>query len=36
LWITDPQEGKPGAVMPPTELTSEQLESLLDYLQALD
>jgi cytochrome c oxidase subunit II len=34
-WIADPQAFKPGAVMPPTELTSEELRSLVDYLETL-
>jgi cytochrome c oxidase subunit 2 len=33
--ITDPQAVKPGAVMPPTDLSPDQLEALLDYLQGL-
>ncbi|MBA3432382.1 MAG: c-type cytochrome, partial [Actinobacteria bacterium] len=36
LWITDPQEVKPGASMPPTDLSSQELEDLLDYLEQLD
>jgi cytochrome c oxidase subunit 2 len=36
LWITNPQDVKPGATMPPTELTPEELEALLDYLEQLD
>jgi cytochrome c oxidase subunit II len=35
-WITDPQGIKPGSVMPPTDLSSEQLEALLDYLEGLE
>lgn len=35
-WITDPRAIKPGALMPPTELTGEQLDALLDYLEGLD
>jgi cytochrome c oxidase subunit II len=35
-WITDPQEVKPGAVMPPTELSADELDALLDYLMSLD
>ena len=35
-WILDPQGVKPGAVMPPTELSSDDLEALLDYLESLD
>jgi cytochrome c oxidase subunit 2 len=34
-WISDPQSIKPGAVMPPTELTSEELSAVLDYLESL-
>jgi cytochrome c oxidase subunit II len=33
--ITDPQSVKPGVTMPPTSLSSEELDSLLDYLQQL-
>jgi cytochrome c oxidase subunit 2 len=36
LWITDPQRVKPGAVMPPTELSPADLDALLDYLDSLD
>jgi cytochrome c oxidase subunit II len=36
LWITDPQEVKPGAAMPPTQLSSDELSALLDYLEQLD
>jgi cytochrome c oxidase subunit II len=36
LWITDPQEVKPGASMPPTELSAQEREDLLDYLEQLD
>ena len=35
-FITDPQHVKPGATMPPTELTDDQLNDLLDYLEQLD
>ncbi|MGH8945271.1 MAG: cytochrome c oxidase subunit II [Acidimicrobiia bacterium] len=35
-WITDPQSIKPGAVMPPTQLSTEELEALLDYLESLE
>jgi cytochrome c oxidase subunit II len=35
-WIIDPQSVKPGAVMPPTEFTSDELDALLDYLEGLD
>jgi cytochrome c oxidase subunit 2 len=35
LFITDPQEVKPGAIMPPTEFTTEELDALLDYLESL-
>lgn len=34
-WILDPQNLKPGTQMPPTPLESEELESLLDYLESL-
>jgi cytochrome c oxidase subunit 2 len=34
--IVDPQALKPGVAMPPTELTEDELEDLLDYLQQLD
>jgi cytochrome c oxidase subunit 2 len=36
LWITDPQEVKPGAAMPPTDLSADELSDLLDYLEQLD
>ena len=35
-WIIDPQSAKPGAIMPPTELSSADLNALLDYLESLD
>jgi cytochrome c oxidase subunit II len=35
-WIIDPQSAKPGAIMPPTELSSADLDALLDYLEGLD
>jgi cytochrome c oxidase subunit II len=35
-WILDPQEVKPGAVMPPTDLSSDELNDLLDYLGQLE
>jgi cytochrome c oxidase subunit 2 len=35
-WITNPQAIKPGAVMPPTEITPEELAMLIDYLEGLD
>lgn len=34
-WILDPQGLKPGARMPPANLTGEELRDLLDYLQTL-
>jgi cytochrome c oxidase subunit II len=34
-WVVDPQGVKPGNLMPPTPLESEQLLDLLDYLEAL-
>jgi cytochrome c oxidase subunit 2 len=35
-WIVDPQGVKPGSAMPPTDLTAEELEALLDYLEQLE
>ncbi len=35
-WIADPQSIKPGAIMPPTQLSGEELEALLDYLESLE
>lgn len=35
-WIADPQQHKPGSRMPPSNLTSEQLSHLLDYLETLE
>jgi cytochrome c oxidase subunit II len=35
-WILDPQGVKPGAVMPPTDLSSGELNDLLDYLEQLE
>jgi cytochrome c oxidase subunit II len=34
-WILDPQHIKPGNFMPPTPLTPERLQALLDYLESL-
>jgi cytochrome c oxidase subunit II len=34
-WILDPQRMKPGTLMPPTELSGEDLEALISYLQSL-
>ena len=35
-FIVDPQSLKPGVSMPPTELTSEDLQALVDYLEQLN
>jgi len=35
LWLRDPQHVKPGATMPPTELSPSELQAVLDYLQGL-
>jgi cytochrome c oxidase subunit II len=34
-WITDPQAVKPGNLMPPAALTSDQLLDLIEYLEGL-
>jgi cytochrome c oxidase subunit 2 len=34
-WLTDPQHVKPGAIMPPTQLSSSQLQALVAYLDSL-
>jgi cytochrome c oxidase subunit 2 len=34
-WIKDPQESKPGNLMPPSYLAPDDLEALLDYLESL-
>jgi mono/diheme cytochrome c family protein len=34
-WILDPQHIKPGSLMPPTNLTGEELQALLAYLETL-
>jgi cytochrome c oxidase subunit 2 len=34
-WVVDAQAIKPGTLMPPNSLSSEDLQSLLDYLQSL-
>lgn len=35
-WITDPQHAKPGVIMPPnTQLSQQQLQGLIDYLDSL-
>jgi cytochrome c oxidase subunit 2 len=35
-WIVNPQNIKPGALMPPTELVGDELTSLLEYLSTLE
>jgi cytochrome c oxidase subunit 2 len=35
-FILNPQSAKPGATMPPTSLSPDELEALLDYLTQLD
>lgn len=35
-FIVDPQSLKPGAIMPPTELSSDELQALVDYLEQLE
>jgi cytochrome c oxidase subunit II len=35
-WILDPQQIKPGNAMPAVELTGEELQALLEYLNSLD
>ena len=35
-FVTDPQTEKPGAAMPPTELSAGELDALLDYLESLE
>jgi cytochrome c oxidase subunit 2 len=34
-WVVDAQSTKPGSLMPPMSLTSEDLQALVDYLQSL-
>jgi cytochrome c oxidase subunit II len=34
-WIIDPQAQKPGTRMPGTQISGDDLEALLDYLQSL-
>lgn len=34
-WVVDPQRIKPGAKMPPNQLSSDELHALLSYLQSL-
>jgi cytochrome c oxidase subunit II len=34
-FVADPQAIKPGAVMPPTELTADEMDALLDFLESL-
>jgi cytochrome c oxidase subunit 2 len=34
-WIVDPQRIKPGNKMPPNELSGEELNALLSYLESL-
>ena len=35
-WVVDPQEQKPGVVMPPTELPPDDLDALVAYLESLE
>jgi len=35
-FVSDPQSLKPGAIMPPTQLSSQELEALVDYLEQLE
>lgn len=35
-WIRDPHVAKPGAPMPPADLTDDDLDALLDYLEGLE
>jgi cytochrome c oxidase subunit 2 len=35
-WITDPHAIKPGVKMPGTELSEEELDALLDYIEGLE
>jgi cytochrome c oxidase subunit 2 len=35
-WIVDPQGVKDGASMPPSELSAQELDDLLDYLESLE
>jgi cytochrome c oxidase subunit 2 len=34
-WITDPQSIKPGNLMPPTQLTKQELDEIVAYLESL-
>ncbi|MFP5284174.1 MAG: c-type cytochrome, partial [Thermoanaerobaculia bacterium] len=34
-WVLDPQSVKPGSLMPPTAMSSENLNALLAYLEIL-
>jgi cytochrome c oxidase subunit II len=36
LFVRDPQRAKPGAAMPPTELSATELDALVAYLEGLD
>lgn len=36
LFSTQPQRVKRGVTMPPTELSAEELDALLDYLESLE
>ena len=35
-FVSSPQELKPGVTMPPSEVTGDELEALIDYLESLD
>jgi cytochrome c1 len=35
-FVRNAQDAKPGAAMPPTELTPEELSAVVDYLMGLE
>jgi cytochrome c oxidase subunit 2 len=35
-WVANPQDSKPGSLMPPSDITGEDLQALLDYLMSLE
>lgn len=35
-FVSDPQDAKPGISMPPTELTPEEVDAVVDYLMKLE
>ncbi len=35
-WVNDPQEAKPGSLMPSLKLTNKELDQVVSYLESLN